>query len=81
MNIFFYSNFPNQAKWLKIIKNKFRSHKIFTLKDNFNYNKVLLKESVKFSSQPLHKLKISIFYNLRYKILPFYYELKKFLKF
>ena len=45
--------------------------------DNFNYNKVLLKKNIKFSSKLFQKLKISILYNLRYKMAPFYHKLKE----
>ena len=40
MNIFYYSEFPNQSKWVNILKKKFKGHAIFTVNDNFDYKKI-----------------------------------------
>ena len=40
MNIFYYSEFPNQSKWVNILKKKFKGHTIFTANDNFDYKKI-----------------------------------------
>lgn len=40
MNILFYCTFPNQQKWLKILKKKFKGHKILTVKENIDYKKI-----------------------------------------
>ena len=37
MNFLFYNPWPNEKKWLDIIKIKFKNHNIYTLKDKFNY--------------------------------------------
>ena len=36
MNILFYCTFPNQKKWFQSIKKKFKSEKIYTIKDKIN---------------------------------------------
>ena len=40
MNILFYCTFSNQSKWLKFLKKKFKNHKIYTIKDNFDLKKI-----------------------------------------
>jgi glyoxylate/hydroxypyruvate reductase A len=40
MNILYYSTFSNQEMWLKILKKKFKGHRIFTIKDNFDFKKI-----------------------------------------
>ena len=40
MNIFYYSEFPNQSKWVNILKKKFKGHTIFIVNDNFDYKKI-----------------------------------------
>tara|TARA_B110000438_G_scaffold301026_1_gene354863 strand:- start:1657 stop:2586 length:930 start_codon:yes stop_codon:yes gene_type:complete len=40
MNIFYYSKFSNETEWLIILKKKFKGHKIITIKDNFDYQKI-----------------------------------------
>jgi len=40
MNILFYCTFSNQSKWLKFLKKKFYGHKIVTVKDDFDLEKI-----------------------------------------
>ena len=40
MNIFFYATFPNQDEFLKLLKKKFKAHKIFTINDNIKLEKI-----------------------------------------
>ena len=40
MNIFYYSKFSNQLRWISVIKKKFQDHNILTTKDNFDYKKI-----------------------------------------
>lgn len=40
MNILFYCTFSNQSKWIKILKKKFKDHKIFTVNDNIDLKKI-----------------------------------------
>ena len=40
MNFFYYSKLSNQSKWLNVLKKKFKGHKIYTIKDNFDYKKI-----------------------------------------
>jgi glyoxylate/hydroxypyruvate reductase A len=40
MNILYYSTFSNQIDWLKLLRKKFKGHKIFTIKDKFDFKKI-----------------------------------------
>ena len=40
MNILYYCTFSNQSKWLKILKKKFKDHKILIVNDNFDLKKI-----------------------------------------
>ena len=40
MNILYHCTFSNQDDFLKLLKKKFKSHKIFTLDDNIQLDKI-----------------------------------------
>lgn len=40
MNILFYSTFSNQKKWIHSIKKKFKQEKVYTIKDNINFQDI-----------------------------------------
>ncbi len=56
MNIFYYSTFSNEPQWIYILKKKFKNHKIFTIKDNFEYGKIDVAIVWNVPSQILKKL-------------------------
>tara|TARA_Y100000590_G_C15720083_1_gene1013263 strand:- start:1125 stop:2054 length:930 start_codon:yes stop_codon:yes gene_type:complete len=40
MSILFHCTFPNEKKWLQSVRKKFNRHKVFTIKDKFNFNEI-----------------------------------------
>ncbi len=40
MNILFHCTFPNEKQWLQCVKKKFKNHKVYTVREKFDYNKI-----------------------------------------
>ena len=40
MSILFHCTFPNEKKWLRFVKKKFSKHKVYTIKEKFNFNNI-----------------------------------------